>query len=72
MVRAKMKPKRKVEYTLRPLMTSVRVDSSANGNLMVIPVGTRECRNPGVMTRLAAAARLQTLINRYLARRKLP
>ena len=65
-------PKRKVEYTLRPLMTSVFVSSHFNGTLVVHPKWTRECRNPGVMTRLAAAARLQTLINRYLARRKLP
>ena len=71
MVRAEMKPKRKVEYTLRPLMKSVRVLSTATGALWVSPrwkyVGL-----PGVGTRLAAAARLETLINRYLARRKLP
>ena len=65
------KPKCKVEYTLRPLMKSVSVGSYADGWLKVQPkwkfVGP-----PGVGTRLAAAARLQTLINRYLARRKLP
>ena len=70
MVRAEMKPKRKVEYTLRPLMTSVEVSSYPDGSLKVFPVWKH--KSPGVSTRMSAASRLETLINRYLARRKLP
>ena len=72
MVRAKMKPKRKIEYTLRPLMKRVKVDAMPGGWLRVTPLWSSKIGFPGVMTLAAAASRLETLINRYLARRKLP
>lgn len=55
------------EYTLRPLMHSVTVQSLANGLLQVDP--RWKCK-PGAMNRLAAAARLEKLVNDYLRRRK--
>lgn len=58
---------KRAKYTLRPLMVSVEVKSLANGWLRVEP-RWREAFNekPGVQTRLAAAMRLEDLINSYL------
>ena len=53
-------------YTLRPLMSMVSVDSLANGKLLVDPRWRKKIGKPGLMTRLAAAQRLERLINDYL------
>lgn len=56
-------------YTLRPLMSIVQVDSLANGKLLVDCRWRRKIGKPGLMTRLAAAHRLEKLVNDYLRRR---
>jgi len=61
----------KREPTLRPLITSVSVISKSDGNLEVTPVW-KHPDSVGVMTRMAAASRLERLVNQYLKRRKLP
>jgi hypothetical protein len=53
-------------YTLRPLMSMVAVDSLANGKLLVDPRWRKKIGKPGVMNRLAAAQRLEKMINDYL------
>ena len=60
--------KRKRRYTLRPLWKSAKVESVAGGWLVVFPQWTQ--RKPGVLMRLAAAQRLQGLIDAQLKRRK--
>lgn len=71
MTKAKSKAKRPV--TLRPLWQSVRVLSCPDGSMLVKPRWTKKIGpNPGMMTRLAAADRLEQLINAHLRRRKLP
>ena len=58
----------KRSYTLRPLWKSIEVQSTAAGHLLVYPVWRQ--RRPGVLSRLAAASRLQTLVNAQLKGRK--
>ena len=51
-------------YSLRPLWKSVEVSSVSGGWLIVHPVWTQ--RRPGLFSRLAAASRLQDLIDKEL------
>ena len=58
---------KKRRYTLRPLWKSAKVSSSALGYILVQPQWTR--RKPILFERLAAAQRLQDLIDAQLRRR---
>ena len=57
-------------YTLRPLMTQVFVRSLSNKTLLIEPRWRKGLG--GVMSRIAAAQRMEYLLNCYLKRRKLP
>lgn len=55
------------DYSLRPLWVSVDVRSNFDGYLVVRP----QWRGAGgVLSRMAAASRLQDLINRHLKRKR--
>ena len=58
--------------TLRPLWVRVRALSCADGTIRIEPTWRKEMKRPGVLTRLAAAQRVQNLINAYLKKRVLP
>ena len=55
------------DYTLRPLMSRAKVWSHPNGHLLISPKWRKG--SGGVLSRLAAASRLQDLINRHLKRK---
>lgn len=61
--------RRKPYYMLRPLMSMVLVVSRPDGRLLVDPRWRKRVRRPGLFTRLAAAQRMEKLLNDYLARR---
>lgn len=70
---AKRKPVRKPKRaapTLRPLWISVMCCSQPDGYISLRPQWKDS--PPGLLTRLAAANRLEALLNAYLKRRKLP
>jgi hypothetical protein len=51
-------------------MSRVSVDSLANGKLLVDPLWRKKIGKPGFMNRMAAAQRLEKMVNDYLRGRK--